>query len=103
MIIDEESSKTVKKIFELKLKGYTNNEIVKYLDKNQYVTPAEYMKIRGQEHIEHKNLWRISTVNRILCNQVYLGHCVRGKTQKISYKSKNKKYVKHFICTNKYK
>ena len=101
LIIDEESSKTVKKIFELKLKGYTNNEIVKYLDKNQYITPAEYMKIRGQEHIEHKNLWRISTVNRILCNQVYLGHCVRGKTQKISYKSKNKKYVKRndFIIT----
>ena len=101
LIIDEESSKTVKKIFDLKLKGYTANEIVKYLDKNKYVTPAEYMKIRGQEHIENKNLWRRSTITRILCNKVYLGHCVRGKTQNISYKSKDRIFVKRndFIIT----
>lgn len=101
LIIDIDASKTVKKIFDLKLKGYTANEIVKYLDKNKYVTPAEYMKIRGQEHIENKNLWRRSTVNRILCNKVYLGHCVRGKTQNISYKSKDRIFVKRndFIIT----
>lgn len=101
LIIDDESCKTVKKIFELKLKGYTANEIVKYLDKNKYVTPAEYMKIKGQEHIENKNLWRRSTVTRILCNQVYLGYCVRGKTQNISYKSKDRICVKRndFVIT----
>ncbi len=101
LIIDEEASKTVRKIFELKLKGYTANMIVAYLDKNKYVTPAEYMKIRGQEHIENKNLWRRSTVTRILCNKVYLGHCVRGKTQNINYKSKDRIYVKRndFIIT----
>ncbi len=101
LIIDEESSKTVRKIFELKLKGYTCNQIVNYLDKNNYITPAEYMKIRGQEHINNKNVWRRSTVTRILCNQVYLGHCIRGKTQNISYKSKDRVYVKRndFIIT----
>ncbi len=101
LIIDEESSKTVKKIFDLKMKGYTCNEIVKYLDKHKYTTPAEYMQIRGQEHIKNKNLWRRSTITRILCNQVYLGHCVRGKTQNISYKSKDRVYIKRndFIIT----
>lgn len=94
LIVDEESSKTVKKIFSLKLKGYTTNEIVQYLDKNKYVTPAEYMKIRGHEYIENKNLWRRSTVTRILCNKVYLGHCVRGKTKSISYKFKDRISVK---------
>ena len=101
LIIDEESSKTVKKIFDLKLKGYTCNQIVDYLEKNNYITPAEYMKIRGLEHINNKNVWRRSTITRILCNQVYLGHCVRGKTQNISYKSKDRIYVKRndFIIT----
>lgn len=101
LIIDEESSKTVKKIFELKVKGYTCNEIVKYLDKHKYLTPVEYMQIRGLEHIENKNLWRRSTVIKILCNQVYLGHCIRGKTQNISYKSKDRVYIKRsdFITT----
>lgn len=101
LIIDEVSSKTVKKIFELKYKGYTCNKIVNYLDKHGYITPAQYMNIRGLENIENKDLWKRSSVNKILCNQVYLGHCVRGKTQKISYKSKDKIHVKRkdFIIT----
>lgn len=94
LIIDEESGKIVKKIFDLKLEGYTEIQIANYMDKHKYVTPAEYMKIKGQEHIENKNYWRRSTINRILSNQVYLGHCVRGKTQKISYKNNKKIYVK---------
>ena len=53
LIIDKESSKTVKKIFELKLNGYTISQIVKYLDENKYITPAEYLKIRGQEQYKY--------------------------------------------------
>lgn len=94
LIIDEDSSKTVKLIFELKDKGYTIQEITRYLDKNNYQTPAEYLKIRGQEHIENKEIWKTGSVTRILCNEVYLGHCVRGKTQNISYKSKKRIHVK---------
>lgn len=93
LIIDEESSKTVKKIFELKEKGYTTLQIAKYLDRNNYKTPAEYLNIRGLENIKNKEIWRRSSVTRILSNEVYLGHCVRGKTQNISYKSKSRIYV----------
>lgn len=101
LLIDEESSQTVKKIFELKLNGYTCNKIVEYLDKNRYLTPAQYMNIRGLEKIENKDVWRKSSVIKILGNQVYLGHCLRGKTQKISYKNKDKIFVKRkdFIIT----
>lgn len=94
LIIDEESSKTVKKIFELKEKGYTTPQIVKYLDRNHYKTPAEYLNIKGLENVKDKEVWRRSSVTRILGNKVYLGHCVRGKTQNISYKSKDRIYVK---------
>ncbi len=93
LIIDEESSKTVKKIFQLKEKGYTTQQIVKYLDRNHYKTPAEYLNIRGLERVKDKSVWRRSSVTRILCNEVYLGHCIRGKTQNISYKSKDRIYV----------
>lgn len=93
LIIDEESSKTVKKIFQLKEKGYTTPQIVKYLDRNNYKTPAEYLNIRGLESIKDKSVWRRSSVTRILCNEVYIGHCIRGKTQSISYKSKDRIYV----------
>ena len=100
LIIDEVSSQTVKKIFELKENGYTINQIVDYLEENNYMTPAEYMKIRGLENVENKDIWKASSVKRILCNKVYLGYCLRGKTQKISYKSNNRIYVKRsdYIC-----
>ncbi len=94
LIIDEESSNTVKKIFELKEQGYTTPQIVKYLDSNHYKTPAEYLNIKGLENVKDKNVWRRSSVTRILGNKVYLGHCIRGKSQNISYKSKDRIYVK---------
>lgn len=94
LIIDEESSKTVKRIFELKENGYTTSQIVCYLDKNHYKTPAEYLNIRGFEKVKEKDVWRRSSVTRILGNKVYLGYCVRGKTQNISYKTKDRIYVK---------
>lgn len=94
LIIDAESSKTVKKIFELKERGYSISQIAKYLDINNYKTPAEYLNIKGLENIKNKNLWRRSSITRILSNKVYLGHCIRGKTQNISYKSKDRIYVK---------
>ena len=101
LIIDDEASKTVKKIFELKLQGYTCNKIVEYLEKNNYLTPAQYMNIKGLENLKNKDVWRRSSVTKILGNQVYLGYTVRGKTQKISYKSKDKIFVKRkdFIVT----
>ena len=94
LIIDETSSKTVKLMFELKDKGYTYKEITEYLEKNNYKTPAEYMQIRGHEHLKDKNVWRMSSVKRIICNEVYLGNCIRGKTQNISYKSKKRVHIK---------
>ena len=94
LLVDEESSKTVKKIFELRLKGMKIREIVEYLDKNKYPTPIVYMKTKGLEKVEKKELWRRGSVTRILGNQVYLGHCLRGKTTKISYKTKSRNYVK---------
>lgn len=88
LLIDDKSSNTVRKIFELKEQGYKLEDIVKYLDKHKYKTPAEYMDIKSIKKINNINVWRRSSVSRILGNQVYLGHCLRGKTQKISYKSK---------------
>lgn len=101
LIIDDESSKTVKKIFNLKLEGFTTPQIVNYLQTNHYKTPAEYLNIRGLEKLKDRNVWRRSSVTKILSNKVYLGHTVRGKTQKISYKSKDKIYVKRndFVIT----
>jgi len=102
LIIDEEASKTVKKIFELKLEGYTAIKIAEYLQKNNYLTPGQYLKNVYNPDYKNTNVWKRDGVNRILCNQVYLGHCIRGKTQNLSYKNRKRLYVRREDCIVNY-
>ena len=100
LLVDEISSKIVKKIFELKAEGYTQSQIVDYLDMNNVITPLQYkdMVLNNYDSNSKKYVWTRSSVNSILCNRVYIGDTVAGKTQKISYKSKAKIYIKRNDC-----
>lgn len=86
LIIDKDSSKVVKEIFTLTLNGKTAKQIADLFNEKGIITPAEYLKVRGIEN-RTKKIWTRSIVSRILSNEVYTGKCLRGKTQKISYKS----------------
>ena len=93
LIIDVYSAKVVKRIFMLKIEGYTEKRIAEKLNKDKIPTPSEYLKVKGISDDANK-IWTRTTVNRILGNIVYTGTCVRGKTQNISYKTKKRIYVK---------
>lgn len=93
LIIDKEAAKNVKKIFELKIKGLTQKEIAEYLNKRKIQTPAQYLKVKGLS-TNIVQIWTRSSVSKILCNRVYVGDCVRGKTQNISYKTKKRINIK---------
>lgn len=85
LIIDEDASKIVRKIFDLYLKGYGYRAIANTLQKENIPTPSQYM--------EHGNYpitkaWRSLHVQRILMNQIYVGDMVSGKTEKVSFKTK---------------
>ncbi|MBE5813008.1 MAG: recombinase family protein [Clostridiales bacterium] len=94
LIIDEEAVKTVRKIFDLSLEGYSAAMIAEYLQKNNYLTPGQYLGNVHNSGIANIDIWKTNTVNRILGNQVYLGRCLRGKTQNISYKSKKRSHIR---------
>lgn len=93
LIIDIEPAKIIRKIFELKANGLTRKEIAEYLNKKEIQTPANYLKIKGMP-TDVVQIWTTVSVGRILCNKVYLGYCIRGKTQNISYKTKKRIYAK---------
>lgn len=93
LIIDKVPAEIVKKIFALKIKGLTQKEIAEYLNKKKIQTPAQYLKIKGLAP-NIIQIWTRASVGKILCNKVYLGDCVRGKTQNISYKTKKRINVK---------
>lgn len=93
LIIDEESAKVVKMIFELKLRGLTQKEISEYLNKKNIKTPAQYLRVKGLS-TDISQIWTRASIGKILSNRVYLGDCIRGKTQNISYKTKKRINVK---------
>ena len=93
LIIDEKTAKTVKEIFELKLQGLTQKEIAEHLNNKKVETPAQYLRIKGLSP-DIVQIWTSASVGKILRNMVYVGDCVRGKTQNISYKSKKRISIK---------
>ena len=100
IVIDKEVEYVVRKIFSMKLEGYSSYSIAKHLNDNGIPSPMEHKKAKG---IRYKTgfctkavaNWDTPAVNRILTNEVYIGTLQQGKREKINYKldkvvSKNK-------------
>ncbi|HEQ9853481.1 TPA: recombinase family protein [Streptococcus pyogenes serotype M1] len=100
IVIDKEVEYVVRKIFSMKLEGYSSYSIAKHLNDNGIPSPMEHKKAKG---IRYKTgfstkavaKWDTPAVNRILINEIYIGTLQQGKREKINYKldkvvSKNK-------------
>lgn len=93
LVIDDYAADIVKKIFEWKMDGMAVSAIAKKLNGLGVLSPKEYKKSIGSNYKGGfsgavKSMWSSSTVKRILTNEMYLGHLVQGKTEKINYKLK---------------
>lgn len=89
LLIDKESSKVIKKIYNMYLNGKSSVFIANYLNEKKVKTPAVYYSnIIQYKNNNTYNVWKSSQVNRILKNQVYIGNVVRNVINKVSYKSK---------------
>lgn len=93
LVIDEYAAAIVQQIFEWKINGMAVSAIAKSLNELGVLSPREYKKstgcnYRGGFSGAEKSLWSSSTIKRILTNEMYLGHLIQGKTEKINYKLK---------------
>lgn len=100
LIIDEESAWIPQKLFELAdVHGMGAYSIQKWLFANKVMTPGyrEYILWGAKSWIyenateERKHQWDLSTIKRILKNEVYIGHTVRYKSRTISFKNKKRR------------
>ena len=90
---DEYAADIVRKIYAWKIEGMAVSAIAEKLNALGILSPKEYKKSLG---INYKggftsskgSHWSNSTVKRILTNEIYLGHMVQGKSEKINYKLK---------------
>lgn len=99
LIIDEIAAETVRTIFGLKLNGYNAGRIAARLDSMNILPPLEYKKMCGLHFSSgfcsgKSRGWSVSSVKRILGNELYIGTMVQGKNRKINYKINQNRPVK---------
>ncbi|MGO3595536.1 MAG: DUF4368 domain-containing protein [Enterococcus faecalis] len=88
LLVDEEASKVVQKIFDYCINGYGPHQIAKKLQKERTPTVSEY---RAKSNSPVCN-WDSKKVVEILERPDYLGHTVNFKTSTKSYRDKRKIY-----------
>ena len=102
LIIDEESAKVVKKIFNLAIEGNAVKSITHILNDKKIINPLQYKRKKQNKKCGHtikekvkeeiKRCWETRSVLQILNNQVYCGDLIQGKTAYSSYKNHKKIY-----------
>jgi len=88
--IDLIQANVVKRIFQEFLSGKGTYQIATLLNKENVPTPGLQMEMTSVTNniTGTTNIWRHTTVKRILTNPAYIGTVVQNKLKKISYKSK---------------
>ena len=99
LLIDEESAKTVRLIFSLSKQGYGSMRIRGELVKQKILIPSAYLnsinpkyfaKIYEKARENQYYAWSITSVERILYNEVYIGNMVHYKELQVSFKDKRR-------------
>ena len=88
-VIDEYAAGIVRRIFNMRLSGMTASMIARTLTDEGIEPPSVYNN-KNIKKTYTTNLWKISSVNHILNNQVYIGNIVQRQYDKVNYKSKKK-------------
>jgi len=94
IIIDEKAAQVVREVFSLFAQGYGKTYIARTLNERGTPNPTEYKRQQGLNYHPssptNSNMWRYSSINAMLVNEMYRGNMVQGKSRNISYKSGKK-------------
>ncbi len=90
-VIEEEEANVVRRIYQMRIDGKNLTQIANILN-NEGIEPPT-VKHKRNVKTAKSGLWTNSSIRTILTNEVYLGHLIQGKYDKISFRSK-KKYLK---------
>lgn len=90
--IDEKAAEVVKRIFGMKLLGYSSNSIAYHLNDLGIDSPLIYkeksgLNFNGGFRPIKGGKWSVNSINRIIRNRVYIGYMEQGKRIKLNYKS----------------
>lgn len=90
LIVDENVSNIIERIFYMKVEGYSSKAIADFLNSIGTITPGKYREetsINTNGFTVRSGKWDAKMINRIIENKVYIGTIEQGKTSKLNYKS----------------
>jgi DNA invertase Pin-like site-specific DNA recombinase len=99
LVVDEEATEVVRRIFELALSGYGGTKIAKALTAERIINPSAYKAKNGDTRFSRYNNsqnpnkvyeWCYVTVRDILENRVYVGDMVNHKCETVNYKTRER-------------
>lgn len=93
LVIDDYAAEVVRGIFQLKMKGYSNQAIADYLNHEGVLSPICYKRQLGLNYKSGftkagTGKWGPMAIRNILTNPVYVGTLVQGKRGTPNYKVK---------------
>jgi site-specific recombinase len=92
LVVDKEVSHIIKRIFDMKIEGYSSKAIADFLNSIGMVTPSKHKENNGDNFstgfVVKVAKWDAKIINRVISNKVYIGILEQGKTTKLNYKSK---------------
>lgn len=88
-VIDPYAADIVRRIFEMRAKGFNPKKIADILNEEHILTPSDYQYQRLGKPNPHNtsHLWGNINVKRILNNPIYLGKLAQLRTTSVSYKN----------------
>lgn len=103
-LIDKNVSHIIKKIFNMILEGKSRREVADFLNKNNVLTPSEYLKLNTDKDVTVMRKWNFEMVNSILRNENYTGTLFQGKKRKLNYRVNRKINInkENWIVTEKH-
>jgi len=88
LIIDEEASMIVKRIFDMAQNKKSPKQIADILTSEGVPNPSYYANLNRGKKTLSSNFWCSRTIDEMLINPTYIGHLTQGRRKKINYKSK---------------
>ena len=95
LLVDDYAAEIVRRIFAWKIEGMAVSAIAEKLNDLHILSPKEYKKslglnYRGGFTRGSGSQWSSPSIRRILTNEVYLGHLVQGRTERVNIKVKKR-------------
>ncbi|MGN0813737.1 MAG: recombinase family protein [Candidatus Coproplasma sp.] len=93
-VVDEPAASIVKRIFDMRLKGYSTRRIADILNLEGIPSPQRYMEEKFGKKGDSRGLlyWSYVSVKAILENPLYKGDLVQQRTTTVSYKNHKRIY-----------